>query len=187
MTDITWCAHENLKVSNSFFSLHSRVFVSVSVSIIDCPSVKMSRPMLYWYIGCNLGIYKVLAYHQYISSVLVSKNVLVRYDLRQYLPYTSKSLNLKPWNPSLVSEPWYTKFILVYTSTNKYKVLCLPHTRQKSASDLLTTSNRLVWQFWNVPNTSTCQVWKEKQKKTTHTMTSLVCSKVHTTSKTGPD
>jgi hypothetical protein len=54
----------------------------------------------------------------------------------------------------------------------QYQVLCLPHTRQKSASDLLTTSNILVWQFWKVPNTSTCQAWKEKQK-TTHTMTSL--------------
>lgn len=78
--------------------------------------------------------------------------------------------------PSLVSDLWYIKFILAYTSTNTRFYACHIQ-RKKSASDLLTTNKRLVWQFWKVPNTSTCQVWKEKQKNT-HTMTSLVCSKL---------
>ncbi len=171
-TDITWCAHENLKVSNSFFSCTPGCVFQFQFQLLIVP---VSRC---WDQCCTYRVQPGYIYSSRISWVLVSKNILVRYDLKQYLPYTSKSLNPKPWNPS-IGPVIYQVSTCLYKY--QYQVLCLPHTRQKSASDLLTTSNRLVWQFCKVPNTSTCQAWKEKQK-TTHTMTSLVCPKVHNTS-----
>jgi hypothetical protein len=82
-----------------------------TLSFLAHQGVCFSFNFNYWLSQCrDIETSVVLVYKVqpgYIYSALISwvllvwKNILVRYDLRQYPPYTSKTLNPKPWNPVL--------------------------------------------------------------------------------------
>jgi hypothetical protein len=111
--------------------------------------------VLYQYIGCNLGIWYWYEYW---------------YKRRNQSGMTWSNTSLIPvvvWYETWDVPGLYLPQNHVHTVIHQAKISLGPN-----------TSTQLV-SFWNVPNTSTSQVWKKK-KAALDTRTSWVCSKVDT-------
>jgi hypothetical protein len=111
-------------------------------------------PVLYQYIGCNLGIWYWYEYW---------------YKRRNQSGMTWSNTSLIPvvvWYETWDAPGLYLPQNHVHTAIHQAKISLGPN-----------TSTQLV-SFWNVPNTSTSQVWKRKDPLDTRT--SWVCSKVDT-------